>query len=138
MNVKAILVAGGHGSRLYPFTKISQKTLMPIYDRPVIDYALGTPPHTMLIASSHGHSQNSLLVPEEQYFVSPGIDGIQDARVRADIVYFTTPNGGAVFSVSSMAWCGSLPHNDYDNNVSQLTGNVLDRFASDEFLEEIV
>ena len=42
MNVKAILVAGGHGSRLYPFTKISQKTLMPIYDRPVIDYALGT------------------------------------------------------------------------------------------------
>ena len=42
MNVKAILVAGGHGSRLYPFTKISQKTLRPIYDRPVIDYALGT------------------------------------------------------------------------------------------------
>ena len=102
-----------------------------------IDYALGTPPHSMLIASSHGHSQNALLVPEEQYFVSPGIDGIQDARVRADIVYFTTPNGGAVFSVSSMAWCGSLSHNGYDNNVSQLTGNVLDRFASDDPLDEI-
>ena len=42
MKVKAILVAGGHGSRLYPFTKISQKTLLPLYDRPVIDYALGT------------------------------------------------------------------------------------------------
>jgi len=42
MKVKAILVAGGHGSRLYPFTKITQKTLLPIYDRPVIDYALGT------------------------------------------------------------------------------------------------
>ena len=40
--VKAILVAGGHGSRLHPFTKITQKTLLPIYDRPVIDYALGT------------------------------------------------------------------------------------------------
>ena len=102
-----------------------------------IDYALGTPPNTMLIASSHGHSQNALLVPEEQYFVSPGIDGTQDARVRADIVYFTTPNGGAVFSVSSMAWCGSLSHDGYDNNVSQLTGNVLDRFASDEPLDEI-
>ena len=42
MKVKAILVAGGHGSQLYPFTKITQKTLLPIYDRPVIDYALGT------------------------------------------------------------------------------------------------
>ncbi len=42
MKVKAILVAGGHGSRLHPFTKITQKTLLPIYDRPVIDYALGT------------------------------------------------------------------------------------------------
>ena len=42
MKVKAILVAGGHGRRLYPFTKISQKTLLPLYDRPVIDYALGT------------------------------------------------------------------------------------------------
>ena len=37
----AILVAGGHGSRLYPFTKYTQKTLLPLYDRPVIDYALG-------------------------------------------------------------------------------------------------
>jgi N,N-dimethylformamidase len=102
-----------------------------------IDYALGTPPHTMLLASSHGHSQNAMLVPEEQYFASPGIDGTQDARVRADIVYFTTPNGGAVFSVSSMAWCGSLSHDGYDNNVARLTGNVLDRFARDEPLEEI-
>ena len=42
MNVKAILVAGGHGSRLAPFTKYTQKTLLPIHERPVIDYALGT------------------------------------------------------------------------------------------------
>lgn len=42
MKVKAILVAGGHGSRLNPFTKYSQKTLLPLYNRPIIDYALGT------------------------------------------------------------------------------------------------
>lgn len=42
MKTKAILVAGGHGSRLYPFTKYTQKTLLPLYDRPVIDFALGT------------------------------------------------------------------------------------------------
>ena len=42
MEVKAILVAGGHGSRLYPFTHYTQKTLLPLFNRPVIDYALGT------------------------------------------------------------------------------------------------
>ena len=42
MTMKAILVAGGHGSRLAPFTNYTQKTLLPLYDRPVIDYALGT------------------------------------------------------------------------------------------------
>ena len=41
-NLKAILVAGGHGSRLYPFTRYTHKTLLPLYKRPVIDYALAT------------------------------------------------------------------------------------------------
>jgi hypothetical protein len=55
-----------------------------------------------------------------------------DARVRGDIVYFPTPNGGAVWSASSIAYCGALSHNNYDNNVSKLTKNVLDRFVADE------
>ena len=42
MKTKAILVAVGKGSRLYPFTRYTQKTLLPLYNRPVIDYALGT------------------------------------------------------------------------------------------------
>ena len=42
MTMKAILVAGGHGSRLSPFTQYTQKTLLPLHNRPVIDYALGT------------------------------------------------------------------------------------------------
>jgi glucose-1-phosphate thymidylyltransferase len=39
--VKAILVAGGQGSRLLPFTRYTHKTLLPLHQRPVIDYALG-------------------------------------------------------------------------------------------------
>jgi transposase len=73
-----------------------------------------------------------LEVLEELYFNVPGTGGTQDARVRGDIVYFPTPNGGAVWSASSIAYCGALSHNDYDNNVSKLTKNVLDRFAADE------
>jgi glucose-1-phosphate thymidylyltransferase len=42
MRIKAIIVAGGHGSRLYPFTRYTHKTLLPLHRRPVIDYALGT------------------------------------------------------------------------------------------------
>lgn len=40
--MKAILVAGGEGSRLLPFTRYTHKTLLPLHNRPVIDYALGT------------------------------------------------------------------------------------------------
>ncbi|MDA7492120.1 sugar phosphate nucleotidyltransferase [Candidatus Poseidonia sp.] len=42
MELKAILVAGGHGSRLRPFTRYVQKTMLPLHERPVIDYALAT------------------------------------------------------------------------------------------------
>ncbi|MEY2534533.1 MAG: hypothetical protein QOF29_2443, partial [bacterium] len=46
--------------------------------------------------------------------------------------YFPAPNGGAVWSASSIAFCGSLSHDNYENNISRLTQNVLDRLASDE------
>jgi glucose-1-phosphate thymidylyltransferase len=42
VRMKAVLVAGGHGSRLLPFTKFTHKTLLPLHERPVIDYALAT------------------------------------------------------------------------------------------------
>ncbi len=103
-----------------------------------IDYALGTPPHTMLLASSFGLSANAMLVPEEQYFAYPSINGRENPLVRADLVYFTAPNGGAVFSASSMAWCGSLSHNHYENNVSRITENIIRRFGMDEQLEEVI
>jgi N,N-dimethylformamidase len=45
--------------------------------------------------------------------------------VRADLVHFTTQNGGAVFSTSSISWCGSLSYDGYDNNVSRIMENVV-------------
>ncbi len=42
VRMKAVLVAGGHGSRLLPFTRFTHKTLLPLHERPVIDYALAT------------------------------------------------------------------------------------------------
>jgi N,N-dimethylformamidase len=44
------------------------------------------------------------------------------------MVFYETPNGGAVFSVSSIAWAGALAHTGYSNNVSRITENVIRRF----------
>ncbi|MHB1855346.1 MAG: sugar phosphate nucleotidyltransferase [Acidimicrobiales bacterium] len=38
--MKGIILAGGTGSRLYPVTLITNKHLLPIYDRPMVTYAI--------------------------------------------------------------------------------------------------
>jgi N,N-dimethylformamidase len=62
------------------------------------------------------------------------MSGTQDYRIRADIVYFTEPNGGGVFSTGSIAFGQALPCNAFDNNVSRLLKNVVDAFSTDKAL----
>ena len=40
--MKGVVLAGGSGSRLFPLTKITNKHLLPIYDRPMIYYPIQT------------------------------------------------------------------------------------------------
>ncbi len=81
---------------------------------------LGTPPQTVIVASSRDHGP--------QYHVSTWVTDPDDDRLRADITYLEYDGGGAAFSAGSMCWYPSLACNDYDNDIAQVTRNVLRRF----------
>lgn len=95
-----------------------------------LDHSLGSPRETLRLATTElRHTDYYQLVVEDCAFVLPGLGGTQEPKVRADITYLEDAGGGAVFSVGSINWIGSLMWNGGDNNVSRMTRNVLQRFA---------
>lgn len=95
------------------------------------DPLLGTPANARVLASSRGHHSDFYQHVVEEVvanYANQSHGGADNPEVRADMLYFETPAGGAVFSVGSISWVGSLSYNQYDNNVSRITGNVLRSF----------
>ena len=94
------------------------------------DVRLGTPEEVRVVASSENHTSSFVLVPEEMLTHITNWPGEEEQQklIRSDIVYFRTPSGGEVFSTGSITFCGSLPWNDFDNNISRLLENVIRRF----------
>jgi len=41
-NIKGVVLAGGLGSRLYPLTSITNKHLLPVWDKPMVYYPIKT------------------------------------------------------------------------------------------------
>ena len=94
------------------------------------DTALGTPPDAWLLATSSLRQNDFYLrAVEEILYTIPDIAGSNDPNVRADMVFFRTAGGGAVFTPGSIDWPASLSHNNYVNNVSRITENVLRHFT---------
>ena len=89
---------------------------------------LGSPAWALVVASSEEHSNAFQLVNEEMNVSFAGADGRFSPAVRADMVFYEHPGGGAVFSTGSISYVGSLAHQGYANNISRLTLNVLRRF----------
>ena len=59
-NMKGVLLAGGTGSRLDPLTRVTNKHLLPVYNKPMIYHALETLRavgiHEVLLISGRGHA----------------------------------------------------------------------------------
>ena len=97
-----------------------------------VDQRLGSPANAVVIASSEDHPPEApwMLVPEEQLTHITTIPGQSHKElIRADMTWFDCPGGGEVFSVGSITFCGSLPVNGFDNDISRILRNVLNRFS---------
>ena len=96
-----------------------------------VDYRLGSPENTVILASSENHDDSFVLVPEEHLTHITNWPGKPTEQlIRADLAYIETETGGAIFSTGSITFCGSLPVNNFQNNISTLLDNVFHRFLT--------
>ena len=97
----------------------------------------------MILGSSvRFNASHKTMIDEELYFIpgrdgkhptDPQVPGKAHRFVRSDLAYLEYPNGGAVFSAGAICWRGALSGYGYRNSVSQVTENVLRRFADPEW-----
>lgn len=93
------------------------------------DAMLGSPEGITVLAQSAGAPESFVVVPEEMLTHITTVNGEPpEALKRADMTYFETPSGGAVFATGSITFCGSLPTDNFDNPVSDLLLRVAQRF----------
>jgi N,N-dimethylformamidase len=99
-----------------------------------VDHLLGTPTGTYVLASTrHGDFSDSYQAVVEDTMMSDSQQGGSvNPNVRSDIVIVQHSNGGAVFSVGSIAWSGGLSIDEHQSDVSKITRNVLNAFLTEE------
>lgn len=126
--MKGVVLAGGLGTRLYPLTYVTNKHLLPVYDKPMIFYPIETLVKAgikdILIVTSGPHvghflgvlkNGEELGVDHLEYAYQEKPDGgISDALLIAE----DFSDGGAV--------CVILGDNTTDANISQAVANFKD------------
>lgn len=94
--MKGVILAGGTGSRLHPLTAVTNKHLLPLYDKPVIYYPIEKLVEAgiteIMIITSHEYTNHfvrllddgSQLGAKIHYAVQPSPKGIADALALAE------------------------------------------------------
>ncbi|HLI13768.1 MAG TPA: N,N-dimethylformamidase beta subunit family domain-containing protein [Alphaproteobacteria bacterium] len=95
------------------------------------DHTLGTPENAAVLAQSEDLPASFGIVPEELLSHRRTLCGEPPKdQIRAEMVYFDKPSGGAVFSVGSITFCGSLWRRGFEGPISRILENVIRRFSS--------
>lgn len=94
------------------------------------DISLGTPAHALRVAVADKFPASYKRVGEEALHSHSAVTGLNDPKVKADVIFYELPGGGAVFTTGSIAWAGALPPDGYNNSVAIITKNVIERFVS--------
>ncbi len=96
-----------------------------------VDFNLGSPKNIIILASSENHGKDFILVPEEQLTHITNLSGLPiKENLKSDMIYYENSNGGKLFSVGSITFCGSLPTNKFNNNISIILKNVINKFIN--------
>lgn len=91
--------------------------------------ANGTPRHALHLATAEPLKETIedvqlMPLPLSISYHPPG----EEVWAAADIVFFETPNGGAMFSTGSINWFSSTLDNNFENDVATISRNVIQRF----------
>jgi len=127
--VKGVILAGGTGSRLAPLTRITNKHLLPLYDRPMVTYAVealvgaGLQEVMLVTGGTHAGEFFRLLGNGQEYGIERLFYGYQDEPAGiADAL------GVAERFVGGDRCCVLLA----DNVFEQPLASIVERFAAQE------
>ncbi|MEW6610816.1 MAG: sugar phosphate nucleotidyltransferase [Patescibacteria group bacterium] len=127
--MKGVIIAGGTGSRLYPLTKVTNKHLLPVYDRPMIYFPLTTllkaGVDDILIVSGSGHAGDFLeLLSDGSAFLDDvrkldGVNVFQDNKFK--LSYAVQKEAGGIAQALSLA----EDFSDHEPVVAILGDNII-------------
>jgi N,N-dimethylformamidase len=96
-----------------------------------VDPALGTHPDTVVLASATEFAPSYVPCDEDLALSDRGDGALLPPGVRSDLILRVSDEGGALFSVGSIAWTGALWARGGDGDVARITRNVLRRFTAE-------